>query len=97
MVLKLKTCRLTPVWAGFVLVSVLTWLTYFNLSMLHSYRLMLIFLAVINLFLGVWILFAERFALRAVVFVVIGLVVGQWWLILWSIVFLIWGVKDFAP
>jgi hypothetical protein len=81
----------------FGLVSLLTWIVYLNLSMLHSYRSMLAVLAIVHLLLGVWLSAKAHFAWRTVVLVGLGLIVGQWWLVLWSAVLSLWSINGFAP
>jgi hypothetical protein len=89
--------RSAPIWIGFGLASALSWAAYYWPSALHSYTLILILLMIINVFLGCWIVYLEDLAPRAIVAVVVGLLVGQWWIVVWSIVFLIWWVRGFAP
>lgn len=93
----MKGLRPIYIWIMFGLVSLLTWIAYLNLSMLHSYRLILVVLAIVNVLLGMWLLIKAHFARRTVVLVGLGLVVGQWWLILWSGVLIIWSIRGFAP
>lgn len=97
MVLKMKIYRATPLWVSFALISVLSWAAYYWLPALHSYPLILAALAVINLLLGFWVIYMERFSRRSIIAVIFGIVIGQWWIIVWSIVFIIWRVKGFAP
>jgi hypothetical protein len=93
----MKARRHIILWAGFVLVALLTWIVYFELSMLHSYRSILLALTITNFIFGLWLLIANEFAWRTLILVVLGLVVGQWWLIIWAVVFLIWSIRGFAP
>jgi len=96
-ILAMKRLRPIHIWMVFGLVSILTWIVYLNFSMLHSYRAILAVLAIVNFLLGVWLLINAHFAWRTVVLVGLGLVVGQWWLILWSVVLSIWSIRGFAP
>lgn len=89
--------RSAPIWIGFGLTSALSWAAYYWMSALHAYTLILIFLIIINALLGCWIVYLENLAPRAIVAVVVGLLVGQWWIVVWSIVFLIWRLRGFAP
>lgn len=97
MVLEVKTHRRIALWASFVLVALLTWVVYLYLTALHSFLAILFALATIHFLLGLWLLIETRFTWRTVLLVALGLIVGQWWLILWSGFFLIWSIKGFAP
>ena len=97
MVLEVKAHRHIALWTSFALVALLTWVVYLYLTMLHFFFPMLCGLAIINLLLGLWLLIETRFTWRTVLLVVLGLIIGQWWLILWSVVFLIWSIGGFAP
>jgi hypothetical protein len=93
----MRGIRPIHIWIMFGLVSLLTWIVYLTLTMLHSYRLILAVLSIVNFLLGVWLLIKGHFAWRTVVLVGLGLIVGQWWLILWSVVLSIWSINGFAP
>lgn len=97
MVRSIGVCRATLAWVGFALASALSWAAYYWLSATPSYSSILISLAMVNFLLGLWIIYLENRAPRAIIAVIVGLVVGQWWMILWSIVFLVWHTRGFAP
>lgn len=94
--MRRRSARVAQLWLSFWAASALSWIAYYWLPDAHSYTLMLIS-AIANVFLGLWIIFLENRALRIIIAVIVGLVVGQWWMIVWSIVFLIWHVRGFAP
>ena len=95
--LEMKRRRVIMLWVSFALVALLTWVVYLCFPSLHFYRFILLTLATINLLLGLWILIEAGFAWRRVFFVVLGLTLGQWWLIIWLLVFLVWCIRGFAP
>lgn len=95
--LKMKTQRAIPIWVGFALTSALSLASYYRLSALHSYLLISTSLSIVNLFLGCWVIYVEGRTPRVIIFVIAGLIIGQWWVIVWSVVFLIWHVRGFAP
>ncbi len=84
-------------WAIFCLFAILTQLASAHLWMLESYELVLSVLAVISAGLGFWILLTNRFAWRLVVLVMLGLVIGQWWLIELLTMMVFWSISGFAP
>ena len=84
-------------WISFGVVAALTWVAYFMFSAHSSYLFVLTLLAVINLAQTIWILIDSRFAWRTAILAVFAFVVAQWWLFLWSGVFVIWGHRGFAP
>lgn len=85
------------VWAIFWLLAILTQLASARLWMLTSYELMLSALAIFSAALGVWILITTRFAWRSVALVVLGLIVGQWWLVESLAMMAFWSLRGFAP
>jgi hypothetical protein len=85
------------VWAIFWLFAILTRLVSARLWMLTSYELVLSVLAAISAGLGLWILITNRFAWRSVSLVILGFVIGQWWLIESLAMMAFWSVKGFAP
>ena len=84
-------------WLGFVTTSLLTWIVYDYLSYISFYVETLLVLAAIQVVLGLWLLKTARFAWRTVIFVVMGIIAGQWWFFLWGIVILNWRIRGFAP
>jgi hypothetical protein len=84
-------------WAIFWLFTILTQLASARLWMLASYELVLSALAIISAGLGLWILITNRFAWRSVILVVLGLIVGQWWLVESLTMMAFWSIRGFAP
>jgi hypothetical protein len=82
---------------GFVAISLLMWIIYAELWHLPSYFTILSILTVIHFALGLWLLIMSRFTWRIVFFVVVGIIIGEWWLIQLGIMFLFWGIRGFAP
>lgn len=93
----MKKKLMIALWLSFGVVSLLAWIVYFKLTAMDSYLLILTALATANFILGVWIIIANNFALRTVTYVTLAFIVGQWWVFLWALVFIIWGSKGFAP
>ncbi len=91
------TMRKKILWAGYGVLSLLTWFAYFGLWMLAFYYVILSVLAVICASLAIWILREYRFSFLPLVLVVLVFIAGQWWLIEFLVVQLIWNIKGFAP
>jgi hypothetical protein len=90
-----KTLKI--LWPVFLLFSLLTWLVYFGVWMAASYYVALSVLGLVSACLAFWILREHRFALRPAVLVILALVAGQWWLIEFLAVQILWSIKGFAP
>lgn len=88
--------RMVVVWAVFWLTAILTWFVYSGGWMMVSYHVALSVLGIISACLAFWILKTNR-TWRSVILVVLGLVVGQWWLVEMSIMYVLWSVRGFAP
>ena len=84
------------VWIVFGLTSILTWVVYLKLWMMPSYHVLLALLGVASVCLGLW-LATTHFVWRSVLLVVIGLVIGQWWLLERLVVQILWKFKGMAP
>jgi hypothetical protein len=84
-------------WASFAIVSLLTWIVYFRLSAKDFYLVLLFVLAAVNFCQALWILIANRFAWHIVGLVTLAFLIGQWWLFVWSAVFISWRIQGFAP
>lgn len=93
----MKTNRRKIVWIAFWLTSILTWVVYSRLWMVASYHLILSLFGIASVFFGLWLVVASRFIWHTVLLVVIGLVIGQWWLIEQLIVHVIWNFRGIAP
>jgi hypothetical protein len=61
------------------------------------YYLGLSALGIVGLLSGIGILAATGRTRRSIVLVVLGLLIGQWWLMEILIVQAIWSIKGFAP
>ncbi|MDC8760069.1 hypothetical protein [Janthinobacterium fluminis] len=84
-------------WCVFFLLAILTSVAAARLWMLPSYQLILSALAVASFGLGAALLNMHRFSWRAVLLVVSGLALGQWWLLETLLMLVVWSVGDFAP
>jgi len=54
-------------------------------------------LAVISFILGLSILTIKEHRRRSMALVALGLIVGQWWLVTWAAVYVLWSINGFAP
>lgn len=84
-------------WFGFAASALLTWTAYASLWYLSSYFTILWCLAAIQFVLGLSLMVTTRFALRTGIFVLTGIIVGQKWLTMTGIAFLLWSINGFAP
>lgn len=97
MVFQVNTTKRTIVWILFWLSVVLTWVIYLKAWVMPSYYLILYALAALNCCLGALIVATDGFALRSMLLMVLGIAVGQWWLIERLVVQAIWGMSGLAP
>jgi hypothetical protein len=93
----MNTKTRTVLWGAFWLFSLLTlvvdlapWLVGWSTTPQWAF-------GIISIVLGLSILATIERTRRLVALVVIGLVVGQWWLIKTLVVFAIWSIGGFAP
>lgn len=84
-------------WVAFWLTAVLTWVADSTLWMKEWYYIALSALGIVSLLIGVGIMAAKGRTRRSVILVVLGLVIGQWWLIEMLVVQTIWSIRGFAP
>ncbi|KPK48584.1 MAG: hypothetical protein AMS22_15085 [Thiotrichales bacterium SG8_50] len=84
-------------WIAFWLSAVATWAAHSTLWMQEWYYLALSVLAATSLAIGVTILATKERSARNIALVVIGLVIGQWWLIEVLATQVIWRFGGFAP
>jgi len=54
-------------------------------------------LGITSLLLGITILATTGRTRRSIVLIVLGLAIGQWWLIEASVMMAFWSIKGFAP
>jgi hypothetical protein len=87
----------TIAWSGFWASVAATWATYHFGWMLHTYFVWLSVAAVLSLALGLWVLWLVHFRRAAVVLVVLGLLVGQWWFWQLLLIMTFWRIRGFAP
>lgn len=93
----MNTKKLKILWPVYALFALLTWFIYSGVWMVALYYLTLSVMGIVSAGLAFCILKEHRFALRPAVLVVLVLVVGQWWLIEFLTVQLLWSIKGFAP
>lgn len=96
-ILRLSTKPKMVGWIAFWLSVILTWLAYLYAWMVGPYYVLLSALGIISLCLGLWVLKESRFAWHSTVLVVLGLLIGQWWLIEFLVAQVLWGSRGFAP
>ena len=87
----------TTLWTAFWLFSLLTLVVDLAPWMMEWRSTVRLVLGIISIVLGLSILATIERTRRSVALVVIGLVVGQWWLIKTLFVFAIWSIGGFAP
>jgi hypothetical protein len=83
--------------ALFVLASVLTLFMYATASHLKNYWLWLCSLGIASGVLGMAVLSLSGWRWKPMLLVTVGLIVGQWWLIEFMIVQVMWHAAGFAP
>jgi hypothetical protein len=89
--------RQLALWAPFVLTSALT--VYVDRWLWHIPHLLSIlsFLAVLNLILAIVVIVGMWPKRWPIVVVVVGLIIGQWWLVFFAWAFVTWSIHGFAP
>lgn len=65
--------------------------------MMASYNVILSILGLVSCCFGIWLVVINRFAWRTILIVVIGLVMGQWWLIETIVTLSLWKFRGMAP
>lgn len=89
--------RQLALWTPFVLTSALTvyvdkWLWHVP----HSFSI-LSFLAVLNLILAIVVIAGTWPKRWPIVVVIVGFIIGQWWLVFFAWAFATWSIGGFAP
>jgi hypothetical protein len=85
------------IWAPFALATLLTVLTYKRGYALPGWFIWLTCLAVASLLFGILAIRHTGAKVWSVAVVVVGLTIGQWWLIQFCIVMVGWKLNGFAP
>ena len=101
MVIAVKSKSHIFLWFGFWVTGLLTWIVYACWPDFFVYLLIYPVLAAVQVMLGLWLLKKARFARRKVILVVMGIIVGQLWVILCGVGLLCWYfdiyIGIFAP
>jgi len=84
-------------WLAFLAANIVTWIAQFSLWMMPSYFMVLAVLATLSLVLGIIVIVKNQFAKGSLVFVILLLGVGQWWLIELLLMQVLWATRGFAP
>ena len=84
-------------WICFIASNCLTSTFYLSMARLESYFAILISMSFIDVMTGLGVIWISEQRKRAVWTAGIGLVLGQWWLLLWLGTFSIWHFQGFAP
>ena len=84
-------------WVIFAAGSTLTWIIYTFMTGFGQYYELLSILGVLTFGFGIWVLQANAWTRRAIIIVVIGLLLGQWWFLEFSGVNVLWTIHGFAP
>jgi prepilin signal peptidase PulO-like enzyme (type II secretory pathway) len=93
----MKARRALSVWLPFVAASTLTLLVYLTLWPMKWYWVVLSALAFLCVFLAATILVRKGVTRASVLGIVIGLLIGQWWLVEYLVSQLLWRFRGFAP
>lgn len=84
-------------WALFACASVLTWVAYKTLWAAEWYLAWLSLLGVLNAGLAIGVLKQTGLKFLPMTGVIVGLLLGQWWLVQFVILQIFWRVGGFAP
>lgn len=84
-------------WTPFALASLCTFLAYKTLWAIELYWVVLALLGALSCCLAARVLLRTGWKPLPLVGVVIGLIVGQWWLIQTLILQALWRINGFAP
>ena len=84
-------------WVAFCLFSLLTLYVDLSAWMPESRSTLRLILGIISFILGLSILTIKEHRRRSIVLVALGLTVGQWWLVKWAAVYVVWSINGFAP
>jgi hypothetical protein len=84
-------------WLSFWASVVAAWLTNHFAWMLQVWFLWLILTAALSVASGVWVLRLTHFRRAAVALVVLGLLIGQWWLLKLLLLVVFFKIRGFAP
>lgn len=88
---------LFSLWAPFAIASMITLLLYATAWAMPRYWIVLSFLAISSAIFAVRILARTGVRPWPVVWIVLGLIVGQWWIIELISMELLWRIRGFAP
>jgi hypothetical protein len=84
-------------WIAFSIASLLTFFVYRYLWTIKFYWILLVFLCTVSFLFAVVIIKYERLKKLPIVIIIIGLIIGQWWIFELVFVKLTWIIKGFAP
>ena len=94
---SMKKNAVLILWFVFIMTAVLTRFLYFQSYPINIRAPALLIMAAINFAQGVWILVLSQFDWKKVLIVTCIFLMGQWWFFLWSAIFIVWGIRGFAP
>ena len=84
-------------WTPFIAMSLLTWLINKTLWFIEQYDIVLYVFGIISVGLAIRVLAHTGPKVWAIVGVIAGLVIGQFWALERGIILLFWSVRGFAP
>lgn len=84
-------------WSLFSAGTALTWFVYIFMTGLGQYYEVLSVLGVFTLGVGIWILKEHGWARSAIITVLFGLLLGQWWFLEYGLASVLWAIRGFAP
>lgn len=86
-----------PYWICLVAVAIASWAAYFWLTRVPGYADILIAFAISHILLGAWMIKLTRCKWQPLLIIGVVVFIGQFWILFWSVTFLIWSVTGFAP
>ena len=91
------SASLTQLWFLFGITNVITWIGYQTLWMTDRYPLILTILALCATSVAILVAVKSRFRFRSLSFLILGLLIGQWWWVQSFLMKTIWTLNGFAP
>ena len=88
---------LTQLWILFGISNMITWIAYQTLWMTDRYHLTLTILALCATSVAFLVAVKSRFRFRSLSFLILGLLIGQWWWVQSFLMKTIWTLNGFAP
>lgn len=84
-------------WSAFGVANIATWVVYLRLWMSDHYFQILLGLALLTLLMAGLVIVSTKGRGRALVVLLAGLAIGQWWAVQIVLFQLFWKANQFAP